>query len=147
MRPEVWAEQCTHARKGPPTVTGQPRLKDRLVVRLTCDEHRLPLRAVLRRQARPRGRCSRAVQTPCQLQYEPGGARCAVVGESAQGEEQVLEYANLTRLRSIAFGKLLHEQIPDSHRERDQVSMDVGDAESCGDSGMGLRTPVSQGEV
>src|SRR2546429_8185149 len=26
--------------------------------------------------------------------------------------------------------KLLHEQIPDSHRERGQVSMDVGDAEA-----------------
>jgi hypothetical protein len=32
--------------------------------------------------------------------------------------------------------KLLHERIPDSHREGGQVSVDVGDP----DGGMGLRT-------
>jgi hypothetical protein len=47
-----------------------------------------------------------------------------------KGKKQVLEYADPTWLRSIAFGSLYMNGYPDSHRERGQVSVDVGDAEA-----------------
>lgn len=59
-------------------------------------------------------------------------------------EEQVLEYADLTRLRSIAFGSFYMNGYPDSHRERGQVSVDVGDAEAV-EMVVWVCVPVSPG--
>jgi hypothetical protein len=47
-----------------------------------------------------------------------------------RGKKQVLECADLTRLRSIEFGSFYMNGYPDSHGERGQVSVDVGDAEA-----------------
>ena len=73
--------------------------------------------------------------TPFRQQHEPGGARYAVVGESARREDGVgpvgragFGVCGLDEVEEYCVWKLLHERTPDFHRECGQVYADFWDA-------------------